>query len=249
MHHKESGHPEFHDRETGLRHQSDQRQWSHRFSPTTERRIVRTTWALAWFGLVAGQLHAMSRHATADGKSDLDAPLTRAWSVPASEALRPLLTWSDPYTVYVTYGKIWLPVFGALALCAYVVFTNRQPRGLELWGWRLCLTAYAVFTVSIVGDYFSPWMDESFMFIGMPAAVLMLVASPLLGITLLRNGFRPRITAWTLLLWLPLLLAITSITSLGSAFLPLAFAWAHAGSRLLAEPRESVTGQPVTTPA
>lgn len=220
-----------------------------RFSPTTERWIIRATWALAWFGLVAGQLHAMARHATADGQRDLDSPLTRAWSVPTSEALKPLLTWSDPNTVYVTYGKIWLPVYAAFALCAYVVFAHRNAHGLELWGWRICLTGYALMTLSIVGDYFTPWMDQSFMVLGMPSAVLTLVGSPLLGIALLRNGFRPRITAWVLILWLPLTLAITQVTSLGSADLPTAFAWAYAGSRLLSQRQESTTTQPVTAPA
>ena len=221
----------------------------HRFSPQVERRIVGATWLLAWFGLVAGQLHAMSRHATDGGQSDLQAPLTRAWSVPVSEALSPLLTWSDPDTVYVTYGKLWIPVYGAFALCAYVVFTHRNARGLELWGWRLCLTSYTLMTLSIVGDYFTPWMDQSFMFLGMPSAALGLVGSPLLGIALLRNGFRPRITAWILILWLPLTIAITQVTSLGSADLPTAFAWAYAGSRLLAERQESVPGQRVAEPA
>ena len=214
-----------------------------RFSPTTERWIVRATWALAWFGLVAGQLHALSRHATPEGSRDLDQSLfTRLWSVPASDALSPLLDWSDPYTVYVTYGKLWVPVYAAFALCAYVVFTHRNAHGLELWGWRLCLTGYTLMTISIVGDYFTPWMDQSFMILGIPSALLTLVGSPLLGIALLRSGFRPRITAWVLILWLPLTLAITQVTSLGSADLPTAFAWAYAGSRLLAD--RNVIAQP-----
>jgi hypothetical protein len=220
------------------------------FSATAERRIVRATWALAWFGLFAGQLHALARHATAEGHRDLDQSLfTRLWSVPASDALSPLLDWSDPYTVYATYGKLWIPVYAAFTLCAFVVRSHREPTGAEKWGWRICLTAYALFTVSVIGDYFTPWMDQSFMFLGMPAAAMMLVGSPLLGVALLRNGFRPRITAWTLVLWLPLLLAITQVTSLGSAFLPTAFAWAYAGSRLLAERPEAITSQPATTPA
>ncbi len=206
-----------------------------RFSPTTERRIVRATWILAWFGLVAGQLHALSRHATPEGSNDLaSSPLTRVWSVPASQALAPLLGWSDPYTVYVTYGKLWIPVYAAFTLCAFVVRSHRHPSGAELWGWRLTLTAMTLMTVSIVGDYLTPWMDLSFMVLGIPSAVLSLVGSPLLGVSLLRNGFRPKITAWLLILSLPSMLAITQVTSLGSADLPVAFGWALAGSHLLA---------------
>jgi hypothetical protein len=191
---------------------------------------------MAWFGLVAGQLHALARHATPEGQGDLDMSLfTRLWSVPASEALRPLLDWSDVYTVYSTYGKLWIPVYAAFTLCAFVVRSHRDPTGAEKWGWRITLTAHVLMTLSIVGDYFTPWMDQSFMFIGMPSAALMLVGSVLLGVSLLRRGFRPRFTAWALVLWLPSLLAITQVTSLGSAYLPVAFGWALAGSHVLHE--------------
>lgn len=205
-----------------------------KLSPAAERRIVQATWVLAWFGLVAGQLHALSRHATAQGSHDLSAPLTRAWSVPVSQALRPLLDWSDPDTVYVTYGKLWLPVYAAFTVCAFVIRSHRQPRGLEMWGWRLTLTGYVGVTLSVVGDYFTPWMDQSFYVVGLPTALLGLVGSPLLGIGLLRNGFRPKVTAWLLILSLPMLLAVTQVTSLGSSDLPVAFGWALAGSHLLA---------------
>jgi hypothetical protein len=62
-----------------------------------------------------------------------------------------------------------------------------------------------------------------------------------LGVSLLRNGFRPKATAWLLVLWLPSLLAITQVTSLGSADLPMAFGWAIAGSHLVAARQRSET--------
>jgi len=65
-----------------------------------QRTIARYAWAMAWFGLVAGQLHALARHNTVDGKSDLELPLTRLWSDPARSALRPLLDWANPDAVY-----------------------------------------------------------------------------------------------------------------------------------------------------
>ena len=40
-------------------------------SISAQRRIGRFAWAMAWFGLVAGQFHAMARHQTADGKAVL----------------------------------------------------------------------------------------------------------------------------------------------------------------------------------
>jgi hypothetical protein len=104
---------------------------------------------MAWLGLAAGQLHALSRFATADGKADLDLPLTRAWAEPAADALRPLLTWANPDLVYLTYGKIWLPVFAAFTLCAYVVRRRRQPAGFEKWAWRIALPAYVWATLAV----------------------------------------------------------------------------------------------------
>ena len=43
-----------------------------------------------------------------------------------------------------------------------------------------------------------------------------------------RSHFRPRVTPWLLVLWLPLLVGITEITSLGNAVLPAIWAWAIA---------------------
>lgn len=218
-------------------------------SALTERWIVRLTWITAWLGLVGGQLHALARHATPDGRGDLDqSPLTSLWSRPASEALSPLL-WADPHTVYVTYGKLWLPVCMAFTLCAFVVRAHREPVGAEEWGWRLVLTAHVLMTLSVIGDYFTPWLDESFMFVGMPSAALTLVGAPLLGVALLRRGFRPRITAWLLILWLPSLLAVTQVTSLGSAMLPLAFGWALAGSRVVRGRASTLSDAKLARPA
>ena len=47
-------------------------------SQTSQRRIGRFAWVMAWVGLVVGQLHALSRHATVDGGEDLELPLTAA---------------------------------------------------------------------------------------------------------------------------------------------------------------------------
>jgi hypothetical protein len=76
-----------------------------------QRLIGRCAWVAAWVGLAAGQLHALSRHATAAGAEDLALPATAAWAVPAAKALSPLLGWGNPDLVYVTYGKIWFPLF------------------------------------------------------------------------------------------------------------------------------------------
>lgn len=216
------------------------------FSGRTERTVGRVAWGLAWFGLLAGQLHAMARHATPEGQGDLEsAPLTRAWSVPLSGALSPLLTWSDDvYTVYRVYGMLWIPVYGAFALCAFVVRSHRRPTGLERWGWRLLLTSYVLMTLSVVGDYLTPWVDQSFGFVGIPSMLLGLVGAPMLGIALLRRGFRPRVLPWVLVLQLPLMLAIGQVTSLGSTGLPEAFAWAYVVRRMARTEEEVPVPEP-----
>ena len=111
-------------------------------SDVARRRIGTFAWVMAWVGLVVGQLHALARHRTVDGKGDLDLWATRVWAEPAGRALRPLLDWGSPDLVYVTYGKIWLPVFVAFTWCAFVVHHDRRPVGFEKWAWRIALTGY-----------------------------------------------------------------------------------------------------------
>jgi len=210
-------------------------------SPKTQRRLGGFAWIMAWLGLVAGQLHALSRFATADGKADLDLPLTRAWAEPAADALRPLLTWANPDLVYLTYGKIWLPVFAAFTLCAFVVRRRRRPAGFEKWAWRIALTAYVWATLAVAADYWTQWgatpnafFDIAF-FITVPAVLLTDLGSTLLGIALLRGGMRPRTPAWLLTMQIPFALGIEQVTSMGSAALPVMFAFGILGRRIARE--------------
>ena len=117
-------------------------------SAVAARRISIIAWAMAAFGTVAGELHALAR--IASHPEDLELPLTRAWAVPAMDALHPLLSWSDPEYVYWTYGKIWLPICLAFTAAAYLVYVRRRPSGVEQGAWRVQLVAYALLTV--VGD-------------------------------------------------------------------------------------------------
>jgi hypothetical protein len=199
-------------------------------SHTQEKRIVTFGWIAASAGLVLGQLHALSRFETEDGKADLELPMTRAWAVPAARALRPLLDWGDPDSVYWNYGKIWFPIFAAMSLCALVVYRARRPAGYENWVWRIALVGYALATLSTVGDYYTPWTDASFVVLGLPGLALTALGSTALGVLLLRRGFRPRILGIALVTFIPCSLLITEITSMGNVILPIAFAWTYAAS-------------------
>ena len=218
-------------------------------SEETQRKIGRFAWVMAWVGLVVGQLHALARHNTADGREDLHSALTRAWSDPARAALRPLLDWGDPDLVYVTYGKIWLPVFVAFTLCAFVVRRRREPAGFEKWAWRIALTGYVWACVSVFGDYWTQWtgtpnalLDLSFL-VGLPGLLLTLVGSTLLGIALLRNGFRPRSAAWLLTLTIPVAVVALQVTSMGSAALAVVFGFGILGRRIAAESTQVVVAR------
>ena len=203
----------------------------------TKHLIGRAAWATAWFGLVAGQLHALARHRTADGRSDLDLPATRFWAEPAGKALKPLLDWASPDTVYLTYGKLWIPVFLAFTACAYVVMRDRGPRGFERVAWWAAIASYVMATISVIGYYGLQWNgfnaaegpSDLLMFASLP---LLLLTTTALGVTLLVKGFRPRLPAVLMALQIPLMVAITAVTSLGSGALPVAFAFAVLGRRI-----------------
>jgi hypothetical protein len=210
-----------------------------------QRRVGRFAWAMAWFGHVAGQFQAMSRHQTADGKTDLDSPLTSSWSDPARDLFQPLLDWADPDVVYVTWGKVWLPVFLAFTLCAFVVRRRRQPVGFEKWAWRIALTGYVGACASVAAEYWSQWTSvdqgvvDAVFVVTAPFLLLTMVGSTLLGIALLRRGMRPALPAWLLTLAIPSLIVISEVTSLGNVALPVMFAFGILGRRIAAEDAQS----------
>ncbi len=214
-------------------------------SVENQRRIGRFAWVMAWVGLIVGQLHALSRFATADGKEDLDLPLTAAWAEPAADLLAPVLDWAKPDLVYVTYGKIWFPVFVAFTLCAYVVYRRRQPRGFERWMWRVTIASYAIACAGVFLDYWTQWTGnhgdgdgiEATLFnvawlVTVPGFLLTMLCSTALGATLLVTRFRPTLPAVLLLTTIPLAFGILMVTSMGSAALPVMFAFGLLGRRI-----------------
>jgi hypothetical protein len=213
-------------------------------SVDTQRRIGRFAWVMAWVGLVVGQLHALARFATEDGKEDLELPLTSAWAEPAADLLQPLLGWADPDIVYITYGKVWFPVFVAFTLCAFVVYRRRRPAGFEKWAWRAAITAYALASAGVFLDYWTQWTGdyngdgiEGKLFtlawlVTVPSFLMFLLSSTALGVTLLVKRFRPTLPAVLLALLVPLAIGILQVTSMGSAALPVMFAFGILGRRI-----------------
>jgi hypothetical protein len=191
--------------------------------------VGRAAFAAACFATVLAPVHALARFATVDGAEDLESPAVRFWAEPAARSLHRLLDWSDPQTVYVAYGRLWLPVLAALTVCAVAVRRHRPAvHGLERWGWRIALPAYGLMTVSVFGDYWTPWMDQAFL-VSIAGILLGVVGSALLGIALLRRGFRPRATGWLLVTWFPAIVVLSDLIALGAALVPLVWAWGLAG--------------------
>jgi hypothetical protein len=209
-------------------------------STQTQARIGRLAWATAWFALLFGQLHAMARHQTVDGREDLQSGIVRAWSDPGRRIFRPLLDWGSPDTVYLTYGKVWLFVFLVFTLAAFVVRKRRVAagavHGAEKWAWRLALTTYVLATISVGVEYWTQWgaMNDDLLDVvflaTVPVLLAMVLATTFLGVVLLRRGLG--LPAWLLALQIPLMFGISAVTSLGNVVLPLCFAFGILGRRL-----------------
>jgi hypothetical protein len=206
--------------------------------------LGRLAFLAACVGTVLAPLHALARFATHDGTGDLDSRLVRWWAVPAAGMFRWLLDWGSADTVYLTYGKLWAPLVLAAAGFAVAVRRSRTPVGLERWGWRLALAAYALAVAATLGEYWTPWLDETFLFVALPAVLVSLIGSTVLGIALLRRGFRPRATGWLLATLIISSSLLDIVVAMGAGLLPTLWAWGVAGR---AVPRESVVREPVPT--
>lgn len=206
-------------------------------STSLARWIGRVAWISPWITLLIGQLHALARFATADGRADLEYPLTRLWAVPTAEVVASLLRWADPDVVYLTYGKVWFLASAATTACAFVVHGVRRPQGFEQWAWRVALAGYVAMTLACFLDYWTQWTSyngfiEIALLISIPAVLVAMIGSALLGFALLRRGFRPRLAPVLLLSQLPALFLIVQVTSLGNVALPLYFAFGILGRRI-----------------
>ena len=118
--------------------------------------------------------------------------------------------------------------------------------GAERRLWQVTLAAYALLTLSLFGDYFTPWMEQMFI-VGIGAMMVIGLVGIALGIMMLRNGFRPRTTPILLMSFIPFMVAVTSVTSLGSALLPLMWGWAIAAQAVVARKGESAETVVVST--
>jgi MFS family permease len=197
----------------------------------------------ACIATVVAPLVALSYFATSGGVEQLDSATVSAWAVPGRHLAGGLLTWASPNRVYATYWLVFWALFALVLLCARTVHARRPADvgPLERWGWRLALVGYAMgaagslaaIAALIDGTPENIVVDVAFYGLMLPAVLLDAVGSLILGIALLRNGYRPRLTAWLLVLALPSIVVISTVAgnfSLGSLAVPAA--WATTGWRL-----------------
>ena len=209
----------------------------------TDATIGRAAFVAAVAGTVLAPIAALTRFATEDGKEDLESGAVRAWAEPAADALSPLLEWGSADTVYVTYGKLWAPIMLAAVLCAFAVRRRRTPTGAEKWGWRVTLTCITGIGVGVTTSYWTPLLEEAFL-LTIPFMLIGMIGGMVLGIGLLRRGFRPRATAVLLVSWLPAFFVLTDVIAMGAALLPLLWAFGIAGRALATDAAQLVEPLP-----
>jgi hypothetical protein len=109
---------------------------------------------------------------------------------------------------------------------------------VRTWVWRVTLAGYVLACAGVVVDYWTQWTGNyNLLFqvgwiMTVPAFLLTMVGSTVLGLTLLVRGSAPRLPALLLALVIPLAWLILQATSLGSAVLPVMFAFGILGHQL-----------------
>ena len=64
-------------------------------------------------------------------------------------------------------------------------------------------------TVSVLGDYFTPWWMDQMFIVGIAAMLVIGFGGLGLGLMMLRHGFRPRVTPVLLMIFIPFMFAVT----------------------------------------
>src|ERR671914_542680 len=198
--------------------------------------------AAALASLVIAPLLGLAYFGTEHGKEELETGSISAWAEPARDAVGGLLTFAGPDRVYSTYLQAFALFFPAVLLIAFLVRSRWSARSTRpgRWAWRVALTGYGLLatgalTIGLVligGDPSSPLVDPLFLGLLFPGIVPSTAGSSALGVGLVRSGYRPRLTAWLLLLAFPLwIFGDFVVGHNGIGLVPLMLAWGATGLR------------------
>jgi hypothetical protein len=170
------------------------------------------------------------------GAANLASPWVAAWYEPFARVFHPLLTFASPYVVYTTFGKFSiLVVLGYLA--GVLALHSRQSAHagrLEKWGFRVLLIGTVLGTVGAFGEYYTPYIDFSFLAFSTPGFFLLMFGSLLFGIGTLRARMTPPLGGWLLTIGgFPGIVVMTVLVGhLSGGLLLLDFAWVMLGYAL-----------------
>ena len=208
-------------------------------TPATVRRCGLAAVVVAVASIPLAPLNSLARMQTESGRSDLANELANWWADPALRVLGPwLLDFSDPVTVYTTYGMFYAVAVAAVLACMVAARSLRPgPRSwAERWGWRLVLACYVVMFLGFVGFYWLRVGGEAGYLVVLLGLLLGIPGNVLLGIGLLRGGFRPRFAACVILLDLPLSLALVEMSTMALGMWTMTLAWGVIGWSLWRHP-------------
>lgn len=190
-------------------------------------------------GLAYWPFYASAYFATPSGADSDDPAWVQAWSEPFRDAFEPMLTFADPHTVYVTYGKaLNLVLAGWLAGLVGLHAWQRSAEGrFERATFRFALVATGLLAAASIPLYWMPqpywdaYVDYAFMGLAIPGFLLSLVAYPLYGWATIRARVAPRAVGWLLALGaFPGILLLSTLTgSLAGGLVGLNAAWIVAG--------------------
>jgi hypothetical protein len=224
-------------------------------TPSTVRACGLAAVVVAVASIPLAVLNSLARMQTESGASDLANEMANWWAEPALRLLGPwLLDFSDPDTVYVTYGMFYAVAVVAVLACMVAARSLRPvpQRWTERWGWRLAMAGYAVMLLGFVTFYWLRVGGDAGYLVVLLGMALGIPGNILLGLGLLRGGFRPRFAAWVMLLDLPLSIGLVAISTQALGMWTMTLAWGVVGWSLWRHPAgrtTSATPVPTTAPS
>ncbi len=163
--------------------------------------LLRTSTVCAFLLLIAAPLHAVAYLRTPEGEAGaID------WAPSAYRLAPELWNWSHPQTVYLAYGRV-TSILLVGALLGLVAMHRLQPRPestFERWAFRVFAVGYALLGAGSIAEYYTPFLEQAFMFITLPGTLITLVGGVLFGIASSRRKIiRPALAIFLALSFLP----------------------------------------------
>jgi hypothetical protein len=178
--------------------------------------LIRISILSAILMLVTAPLHAVAYLRTPDGE-----PGVIDWASGAYQIAPSLWDWGGRQSVYLTYGKVTtvLLVGALLGLLPMHWRQRREEARFERWGFRLFAVGYVLLAIGAITEYYTPFLEEAFMFIAIPGLLVTLLGGLLFGIASSRlrviSGPLALFLGFSFLPGVPLLVAVLGHIPIG----------------------------------